>query len=255
LGCLCIPENVDFIHGSAFVGAKFEKISVHRNNKHFAMDQDFLIDRFGAKAITHFGKGKAFVSNSIKTLGTSCRERAMVATFLCELHSQLRPIESRCFTLCHVKSIRIAPSLDSIDGSAFVRGSIESISVDEGNHRFVMDRDFLVNREKLILVRYFGQSKKIVIWKEIEAVGKSCFEQATIEDCTFEPGLQLGVIEERSFRGSSLKSIWIPRSVRALGNSAFLKTRTRAKFEKGSQLAHVSESCFSGYATEWLCIP
>jgi hypothetical protein len=112
-----------------------------------------------------------------------------------------------------------------------------------------MDRDFLVNREKSVLVRYFGRSKKIMIWKEIEVVGKSCFEQATIEECAFEPGSQMGVMEERSFCESSLRSIWIPRLVCLLGDSAFLKTETRAGFQNGSQLALIGESCFSGCKT------
>jgi hypothetical protein len=84
-----------------------------------------------------------------------------------ESGSKLREIEDNAFCGCSdLKSIFLSASLSKIHGSAFVKSSIEIISVEQGNpHCFVRD-DFLMESKGPTFVRYFGRSPDLILGRD-----------------------------------------------------------------------------------------
>jgi hypothetical protein len=109
-----------------------------------------------------------------------------------------------------LKSILIPRNVDFIAGSAFMACKNCSITVDENNHRFWIDRYFIVDKIDHRLVNYFGDSVRVNIWHEVEILGESCFSGSKLEFITFESESRLMRMEKSCFYRCSLKSILIP---------------------------------------------
>jgi hypothetical protein len=121
-----------------------------------------------------------------------------------------------------------------------------AIIVDQNNHRFSIDRYFIVDKIENRLVRYFGDSVRIIIWKKVEIFGKSCFASSKLESITFESESRLTRIGHSCFSNCSLKSIIIPRNVEILPKSCFARSQMKSiTFESESRLTRIEDSCFS----------
>jgi hypothetical protein len=74
-------------------------------------------------------------------------------------------------------------------------------------------------------VCYRGSSQSVVIPKDIEILGKSCFSKSRLESIIFKNESRLTRIEDSCFSRCSLKSISIPRNIEILGKSCFCASR------------------------------
>jgi hypothetical protein len=80
----------------------------------------------------------------------------------------------------------------------------QSIAVDANNSHFSIDHNFVVDKIEMRVVRYFGESKKIYIWKEIKILGTQCFAGCKeFGSITFEKESRLSRIEDSCFSNCS----------------------------------------------------
>jgi hypothetical protein len=131
-----------------------------------------------------------------------------------------------------------------------------SITVDAKNSRFLIDRDFVIDKLEMRVVRYFGESVRVYIWKEFRILGNLCFSLCQLESIIFESGSRQTRIDESCFKDCSLKSICIPRNAEIIGKSCFYVSKLESiTFEKESCLTRIDESCFNGCSLKSICIP
>jgi hypothetical protein len=124
---------------------------------------------------------------------------------------------------CSLKSICIPRNVEFIVVSAFIGCKCLSITIDAENLRFSIDRYFLVDEQGKCFVRYFGESDRVSISRNVEILPKLCFTYSKLEPLTFENESRLTRIEDSCFLYCSLKSICIPRNVEILPNGEDLE--------------------------------
>jgi hypothetical protein len=104
LESICIPRNVDFIDGSAFVHSECQSISVDPNNRRFSIDQDFLIDNDNQRLVRYIGtSNRIHVWNDIEILGIDCCHGCGIKSITFGSESRLKRIEESCFASCSFK--------------------------------------------------------------------------------------------------------------------------------------------------------
>jgi hypothetical protein len=123
LKSICIPRNVDFIDGSAFVGCSIGSVSVDRSNKRFSIYQNFLYDTINLIAIRYFGaKRSVLLWNDLKVLGKCCfagccnKDNQFDAVIFAR-NSGLTRIDEACFRYCSLKFICIPRSVEILGKS------------------------------------------------------------------------------------------------------------------------------------------
>jgi serine/threonine protein kinase len=110
----------------------------------------------------------------------------------------------------------------SIAGSAFNRSKINSISIEEGNERFVIDNDFLLDFDHKTLIRYFGSSSTILIPRNVEILCSSCFSYCqSLSSISFESDSKLERIEVSAFAGTKLGRVLVPKHIAFVAGNAF----------------------------------
>jgi hypothetical protein len=196
------------------------------------------------------------IPRNVKMFGKSCFADSNLESITFESDSRLTRIEDSCFECSSLKSICIPRNVDFIAGSAFTNCNGYSITVDQNNHRFLIDRHFVIDNIEMRLVRYFGDCAGVVIWKAVEILGQSCFADSKLELLTFESDSRLTRIEDSCFQNCSLKSICIPRHVEMLGKSCFAESKLELlTFENDSRLTRIEDSCFQYCSLKEIFIP
>jgi hypothetical protein len=122
-----------------------------------------------------------------------------------------------------LKSITIPASTEEIDGSAFVGCPHIEIEVAPGNRNFRIEGEVLVTSDGRKIVRYFGRELEVIVPKEVEILGNSCFEACDeLERILFEDGSQLRTIGRSAISNcKSFKTISIPETVTEIEEAAF----------------------------------
>jgi hypothetical protein len=104
-----------------------------------------------------------------------------------ESNSHLTRIESFAFYESSLQSIVIPPNMQFIDSSAFIKGTLSSISIESENEIFVVENGFLLNFVDHKLIQNFSKSSEIEICKNIEILGSKCiYEYKSLSSITFE---------------------------------------------------------------------
>jgi hypothetical protein len=166
-----------------------------------------------------------------------------------------------CFASCSLTSIVIPRNVELIDGSAFEGTSIQSISIDSANTHLLLERDFLVNGSRSKAIRFVSHSKEVVVPRTITVLGKSCFNDATVDTVTFGAGSRLVKIEASCFQSCSMKWIRIPPGIRSLGASCFAGHAIHENeigtviFERCLGLTRIKNNCFTNSSVKSICIP
>jgi hypothetical protein len=166
------------------------------------------------------------VPSSVETIGDgSFEDSSQLKTITFDDSSRLKRIGEHAFSNCALTSIIIPASTEEIDGSAFVGCPIREIRIAGGSHNFLVERGLLTTADGRRIVRYFGRARDVTVSREVEVVGKSCFESCShIENIFFESGSELRQIGSSALSGCEfLTSITIPASVEIVGESAFKK--------------------------------
>jgi hypothetical protein len=100
-----------------------------------------------------------------------------------------------------------------IDGSAFRGVKLLSISLENGNDRFEIREDFLIDIVDHKLIRNLSSSSSLIIPCDIEILGPECFSSwKALFSVSFESNSRLTRIKSGAFSHSSLQSILIPRN-------------------------------------------
>lgn len=82
-----------------------------------------------------------------------------------------------------------------------------------------MEFEYAIKQEDVILTKYKGTSKDVVIPPFITVIGVDAFKNTGIENVEFNDGLRL--IELNAFENCNLSKVEIPESVRTVQQSAF----------------------------------
>jgi hypothetical protein len=70
---ICIPRNVTFIDGSAFIGCACETITFDSENHPFSFDRGFLVDQHEMHFVRYFGRSnEVHIWKAIEIIGDSC---------------------------------------------------------------------------------------------------------------------------------------------------------------------------------------
>jgi hypothetical protein len=116
------------------------------------------------------------IPRHIEILGSSCFSWCKSPSSVSfELNSRLTRIESGAFSSSLLQWIENPRAVGFIDGSAFIGCKLDSISIEAGHDRFVIEKDFLINIVDHRLIRIFSSSCHIEIMNTIEILGSSCF--------------------------------------------------------------------------------
>jgi hypothetical protein len=170
----------------------------------------------------------------------------------------LKQIESEAFSQSIIESIVIPQNVEFVDGSAFIKTALKSISVEEGNKYFRVDDNLLVDIVHCKLIHGFDVGHHIVIPHFIKILGSSCFSDChTFSLISFESPSSLKRIETKAFSDSNLESIVIPCQVEILESECFWHCRSLSSisFESPSSLKQIKRDAFSYSKLESLVIP
>jgi hypothetical protein len=153
LKSICIPQNVDFIDGSAFVNCELQAIAIDPNNHYFSVDRDFLMDSSRCCLVRYLGASQdVHIWKEVVILGKSCFEGCRhVESITFSKESELKRIEELCFHHCYFKSICIPRTVEILCKSCFqcstiahVRFESDSRLTDIGESCFELCRAFQI---------------------------------------------------------------------------------------------------------------
>jgi len=159
----------------------------------------------------------------------------------------LKKIKKNAMESCSIEEIHIPASVESILSPSFDCPNLKTITVDEKNAAYVIDRGVLYNKgmTELILcprcnmdapdrfevprgVRTIQDGafcgchlKEVAIPSSVEEIREGAFMfNKDLENVTFQSGI-LSIFED-SFKGcDKLSSVWLPETLRYLGKDAF----------------------------------
>jgi hypothetical protein len=118
------------------------------------------------------------------------------------------------FSFSSLESIIIPRNVQFIDGLALSNLTLSSISIENGNERFGIENNLLIDIVDHQLLRNFGNSSNLQIPSDIEILESDCFASCEMLSLiTFESNSRLKRIKSDAFSFSSLESIVIPRNV------------------------------------------
>jgi hypothetical protein len=248
-----IPKWIKVLGESCFTG-EWHKVNALES---IAFESESQLTEIKALCFSHCSLKSICIPRNVEILPNDCFRGSKLESITFENESRLKRIEKNCFENCSLKSICIPPNVDFIDGSAFLSCKCQSISIDPNNHRLLIDRDFLIDKIDMRLIRYFGSLSKVHIWNDIKILGKSCFCCChQLESIIFGNESRLVEIDEKCFYNCSLKSICIPRNVEILLSSCFENAKLESiTFESESQLMRIEYECFRHCPLKSICIP
>jgi hypothetical protein len=238
---ICIPRGISRLGTRCFVSALNETTQ----NTVITFEEDSNL-----KAINdHCFEGCRFTSlaipRSVETIGEYCFCGSKIDELVIDPTSDLARFDEYCFFNAELPSLFIPRNLNFINGTALIGCKLSSLVVDKQNRRYAAQDDCLLDRKDWILVRYFGGYADVRIWRQIQVLGKSCFQRTRIADLKFSKGSDLRKIEQSCFADCELRSIVIPRCVDCLEKSSFRSARFESlAFEPGSILTKIGERAF-----------
>jgi hypothetical protein len=164
---------------------------------------------------------------------------------LFEGNSSLKEIGSGAFLESGVTSIEVPEKCEILEGALV---GVESVSISRSNPFFMIERDFVMSKDKRRLIHYFGSSSRIAISNSVEFIVRCCFSWCeSMIEVIFEDECDLKRIDEFTFSCSGLKSIQIPKSVEFIGEYCFSECHSLIEviFEYECDLKRIDERAFS----------
>jgi hypothetical protein len=221
---ICIPASVHTICPSAFEDSSVREVRISKGNRHFRVAGDFLLSFDGRSLIRCLSRQPIVRIDS--TVEVVCKRAFSSIPHVSRVEfatdSTLRCIESfafrGCLSLC---SFFVPPSVEAIDGSAFIDSAIREIRVSEGNRHFRVSGSFLLSADGTCLIRYFGRDPDVTLGCEIQVLGHRSFASLPVRSLAFETGSRLRQIDSQVFTRSLLRVIVIPPFVESIDGSAF----------------------------------
>jgi hypothetical protein len=180
--------------------------------------------------------------------------------FLVEEESCLRDVGPFAFSSCLCGALTIPHHIPALGGSVLAAGIFRDFRID-AHPRLAVENGCLFDRADFRLVRPLGQTRTVLVWKEVRVLGAFCFYETIssiwkLGGLQFESELSLVRIEESCFQACSLKEIVIPKSVEVLEKEAFRDAKIeRIAFQQNSALRQIDEACFASSLLTAIVIP
>jgi hypothetical protein len=172
--------------------------------------------------------------------------------------SRLRRIDKTAFVSCpKLRWIRLPPSLEGIDGSAFGGTDIKEIEFDGPDGLFCTSGDFVMGSGGDVAILYLGDSSDVVIPSTIAVIGTRCFSTRDLSSVAFDSPCGVRRIEKEAFyMNVGLKSVLVPASVEVLSTRAFDHSALSVvTFEGDSRLRRIEESAFGWCELQSFWVP
>jgi hypothetical protein len=120
--------------------------------------------RIESEAFSFSSLQSIMIPRNVEILGSKCFSHCRsLSLIIFESNSHLTRIESKAFSCASLRSIVIPRNVEFINDSAFVDGTLSSISIESGNDGFVIANDFLIDVLHQKLIRNFSKSSTIEI--------------------------------------------------------------------------------------------
>jgi hypothetical protein len=131
-----------------------------------------------------------------------------------EQMSGLKRIEESCFTGCHLRSIQIPKSVETLMERSFggPRTQIDSWSFEEGSRMTCLGRSAFE----------YCAVRSVVVPRAVEVIGQSCYQHCRrLKSLGFEQESLLVRIEALAFHGCQLGPVKLPSLVTFIASNAF----------------------------------
>jgi hypothetical protein len=168
LGSIVIPWSVVVLGGGSFYRCDSLEAVRFESGSRLERIDEYAFSRSGLRSIA--------IPSSVVVLGEgSFYECKSLESVTFDGGSGLKRIHSLAFCGSGLKSIEIPPSVCFLCGSAFVTGSLRSVSVSGENQHFRVHDSFLEDICGSTIYRFFGFCRSILIPSHIVVLGNSSF--------------------------------------------------------------------------------
>jgi predicted metal-binding protein len=212
LQSIVIPRNVQFIAGSAFIGATLSSISIESGNNIFVIENDFLIDVLHHKLIRAFSESSEIeIARTIEILGSKCCSSPRFLSIMFESNPRLTRIESEAFSWSSLQSILIPSSVEILESKCFSNCRSLSTITFETNSQLTTSFGFKVISEEAF--SYSGLIS-IVIPANVRIIEKRAFYCCfSLTELLWADRSKIKVIAEEAFEATVLNQLVIPGSL------------------------------------------
>jgi hypothetical protein len=168
----------------------------------------------------------------------------------------LREISNSAFDDSGVKTIEIPDKCEGFNGSSLL--GLEFVTISSRNNFLMFKDGFLVKDKGNTLIRYFGNSNRVLIKSFVEIISGGCFRKcASLREIVIESDSKLKEIGDSAFLRSGIESIRIPNKVENIGKNCFRECESLCEvvFESNSKLKKISDGAFSDSGIKSIQIP
>jgi hypothetical protein len=195
---------------------------------------------------------------SVEVLGSHCfvdlyveEPFSPVESITFESGSRLSELQGWTFSGCmSLKSICLPASVQTLTGQNFAGSGLTQIGFDAANEYYHSIGDYVMDKRKPKLIRYFGPGSEIRIEDDVEEIGPYAFCFCSwILSVGFGRMSKLSCIGRCAFQTcSNLESISIPVSVEVVCEYCFwtCKSLVSVSFSSGSKLRVMENHVFAG---------
>jgi serine/threonine protein kinase len=228
LKAIRIPVNVEILGQDCFSGCHFLSEVTFESGCKLRRIEKWAFSRSGLKTIR--------IPINVKILRKWCFlwcKSLSEMTF--ESGCKLQRIEKGAFDESGLSTIEVPAKCEFLTGGSLA--GLKDVKISERNPFFIVDKSFLMTKDKRHLIWYFGLSESILVDVGVEIIGERCFYCCeSLSEVRFESGCKLQRIEKWAFHKSGLKTIQIPMNVEMIGEWCFCDCQSLSEVTFGGKL-------------------
>jgi hypothetical protein len=249
MSIISIPNNVANISKKCF--------SECRSLYEIVFESDSNLKKIGSCAFCDSGLKTIRIPSNVENIGNGCffRDRQLRAVVF-ESDSKLKEIGNCAFFVSRVERIEIPDQCEILTGNSLL--GLNFVTVSDSCKSLMFDDDLLVKIKGYTLIKYFGNSNRVLIKNIVESISGGCFRgRKSFCEVVFESNSQLKEIGDSAFCESRIGVIRIPCSVENIGDGCFCVCSSLCEvvFEFDSQLRKIGSAAFSGSVIRSIRIP
>ena len=268
---LSIPSTVKTIGNRAFASAHLEKLTFetriekgHRlydlqNIGDMAFSNSLSLQRLVAPAgVIAKIKGSVFDAQNIEIVGEDDIEAGLLAktrVSSLSIGEGVKKIGDSAFEGLGITSLTIPASVLEIGVGAFWHCPIETLAVAEGNTKYFVKNNCLIDKTTHTLVAAFGNGtiSKDFVWGgsdgktkifDVTSIGYGAFAYAKIESMVIPSNVK--TIGEFAFAHSALKQVVIESGVKNIGAEAFYMSENLQTVSVADSVQSIGCNAFEG---------
>jgi hypothetical protein len=241
---ITIPANVESIGESSF--SKCQSLG------EVEFEAGSKLQRIRKNAFKSSGIERITIPANVEVIEETCFSGCQIlreVTF--EREPKLREIHKNAFYGTALAKLEIPAKCEVLHEGALI--DVTDVSVSPENAFFKVEDSFLVDQRLNVLLRYCGSAAEVIVEKEIEGLGESCFfRNKTIRKLSFETGSQLVWIGPNAFAESSLIEMRIPSTIEFVHQFAFTESSIeKITFYKGNRIPPKEADCWRELENKW----